>query len=376
MVEQAWGCPSRSVHPRTIQNGQAAGWTGRVMADDRGDVTADAAGSRLERLRTAGAWGSLFSAQDFAAITSVGFDPVGDVLGTSVVHLGYASRGGKCSGMGTYASRTDLASAMGGPFGLLLRKRYGVRHQALSRATEECRALGGDGIVGVTMSIRPFPAGGTEFTVQGTAIRGRTGIRPAAPFSSQLSAPEFARLLRAGWVPTALVFGIALGARHDDLRTRNQARRTAAISEVRGYSELVKDTRRDARQQLEKAVADQGADGVVVSEITLHLGERECPAEEGMHDHVAEAAIMGTTIASFDRSAGSGERAPLTIMYLNPSPAAATGLRPDSAPQSPPRPDDSEGGFLDRLVSARAARSASRSVLSYADSTTSSKKAD
>lgn len=348
------------------------------MADDRADMTADAASSRLERLRSGGAWGSLFSAQDFSAITSVGFDPVGDVLGTAVVHLGYASRGGKCSGMGSYTSRTDLASAAGGPFSLLLRKRYGVRHQALSRAIEECRALGGDGIVGVTVGIRPFPAGGTEFTVQGTAIRARAEIRPAAPFSSHVSAQEFARLLRAGWVPTALVFGIALGARHDDQRTRNQTRRTAT-GEVRGYSELVKDTRRDARKQLEKAVADQGAEGAVVDEITLHLGERECPAEDGRHDHVAEAAIMGTTIACFDRSPGAGGRLPLSIMHLNPSPAAATGLGPNSAPSAPqpsPQPDDSEGGFLDRLVSAWAARRASRSVLSYADSTTSSKKAD
>jgi uncharacterized protein YbjQ (UPF0145 family) len=344
------------------------------MADDRADVTADAVGSRLERLRTAEAWGSLLSAQDFAAITSVGFHPVGPVLGASVVHLGYVSRGGKCSGMGSYTSRTDLASAESGPFSLLLRKRYGVRHRALSRAIEECRALGGDGIVGVTVSIRPFPAGGTEFTVQGTAIRAGTEIRPAAPFTSHVSAPEFARLLRAGWVPTALVFGISLGARHDDMRTRRQTRWTAT-SEVRGYSDLVRDTRRDARKQLEKAVAGQGADGVVVDEMTLHLGERECPAEERMHDHVAEAAILGTTIVSFARAPGTGDRAPLTIMHLNPSPAATASLRPDSAPQPPPQPD-SEGGFLDRLVSAWTARRASRSTISYGDSTTISKKAD
>jgi hypothetical protein len=35
---------------------------------------------------------------------------------------------------------------------------------------DECRALDADGIIGVTLSIRPFPAGGTEFTMQGTAI--------------------------------------------------------------------------------------------------------------------------------------------------------------------------------------------------------------
>jgi len=188
-----------------------------------------------------------------------------------------------------------------------------------------------------------------------------------------VSAPEFARLLRAGWVPTALAFGIALGARHDDTRTRDQARRTAT-GEVRGYAQLIRDTRRDARGQLEKAVADQGADGVVVDEMTLHIGERECPSEEG-HDHVAEAAILGTTIVSFARSPGAGDRAPLSIMHLNPAPAATTGLRPESRPVSAPEPD-SEGGTLDRLASARAAKRASRSAISSSDPAGISKRTD
>jgi uncharacterized protein YbjQ (UPF0145 family) len=344
------------------------------VADEHSDVTADVVGVRSERARTAGAWGSLLSTQDFAAIASVGFQPVGHVLGAAVVHLGYVSSGGKCSSIGSYTSQTDLASATGGPFNLLLRKRYGVRHKVLLLAIEQCQELGADGIVGVTLSIRPFPAGGTEFSVQGTAVRARTEVRPSAPFSSHVSAQEFARLLRAGWAPTALAFGISLGARHDDMRTRKQTR-WKATNEVRGFSQLVSDTRRDARKQLEKAVADQGADGVVVDEMTLHLGERECPTEEGQHDHVAEATILGTTIVSFARSAGTGERAPLTIMSLNPSPAVTAGLRPDSSPQPPPRPD-SESRFLDRLVSAWAARRSSRSTVSYSDSTGVSRKAD
>ncbi len=344
------------------------------MADDRADVTTDPVGSRLQRLRTAAAWDSLLSAQDFAAVTSVGFRPVGHVLGAAVVHLGYVSRGGKCSSMGSYTSRTDLASAESGPFNVLLRKRYGVRNLALSRAIEECRVLGGDGIVGVTLTIRPFPAGGTEFVLQGTAVRARTEIRPAAPFSSHLSAPEFARLLRAGWVPASLVFAISLGARHDDMRTRRQTRRRAT-NEVRGYSDLVRDTRRDARDQLAKAVAARGADGVVVDEMTLHLGERECPTQERMHDHVAEAAILGTTIVSFDRSPGDGRGAPLTMLHLNPPGAAVAGLRPDSASRPPPQPD-SEGGLLDRLVLAWAARRAARSTISSSDPANISKKAD
>jgi uncharacterized protein YbjQ (UPF0145 family) len=345
------------------------------MAADRADVNAVPVSPGLEPVRAVAAWGSLLSAEDFAAITSIGFRPVGHVLGAAVVHLGYVSRGGRCSGIGSYASRTDLASAQSGPFNLLLRKRYGVRHQAISRAIDQCRALGADGVVGLTLSIRPFPAGGTEFTVQGTAVRALTEIRPAVPFTSHLAPPEFARLLRGGWVPTALVFGISLGARHDDMRTRKQTR-WKANNEVRAYSELIRDTRRDTRIQLEKAVADQGADGVVVEEMTLEIGERECPTQESMHDHVAEAAILGTTIVSFDRSPAADDRTPLTIMHLNPSSAVDRGLRPDSAPQPPPSRPDSEGGLLDRLASAWAARRASRSRIAYGDSAGISKKAD
>jgi uncharacterized protein YbjQ (UPF0145 family) len=270
---------------------------------------------------------------------------------------------------------TDLASAATGPFNALQRKRYGVRRLAISRAVEECRAVGGDGIVGMKVSVSPFPSGGTEFKVQGTAVRARTAIRPAAPFTSHISGQEFASLLQAGWVPSALVFGVSLGARHHDLRTSSQTRWTAASREVSSYSRLVMDTRRDARNQLGKAVTAQGADGVVVDEITLHIGERECPSTEGAHDHVCEAMILGTSIVSFGLSAGAGSRAPLSIMRLNPQAPASAGLRAVSFPEPPP-PAEPEGGHLDRFLAARAAKRASRSSVSFSDSTFRSKSAD
>jgi uncharacterized protein YbjQ (UPF0145 family) len=318
------------------------------------------------------AWGSLLSTPDFAALSSVGFSPVGHVLGVAVVHLGYVSRGGKCSATGTYTSRTDLASGQSGPFNLLLRKRYGARHRALSRAIEQCQALGADGIVGMTLTIRPFPAGGTEFSLQGTAVRAHAVARPATPFTSHLSAPEFTRLLRGGWIPTALVFGIALGARHDDVRTRAERR---AIAEVRGYSELVKDTRRDARHQLEKAVTSECADGLIMSDMTLHPGERECPRQEGRHDHVAEVAMTGTAIATFAQSPRADGPTPLTILHLNAVRVLGADMRPDKAPPPEARPD-SEGGLADRLASAWAARSVARSTVSLRDPAGIQKKAD
>lgn len=334
------------------------------MADDR-------AGTAEQTPR---AWGSLLSTRDFAAVTGVGFDPVGQVMGAAVISLGYVGRGGKCSSTGSYASRTDLASEQEGSFGLMLRQRYGARRRVLTRVIDECRELGADGIIGVTLSISPFPAGGTEFTMRGTAVRARAEIHPEMPFTSHLSAQEFARLLLAGWVPAALVFGISLGARHDDLRTRKQTRR-GANGEIPGYSDVIRDARRDARRQLEKAVADHGADGVVADRMTLHLSERECPAQERMRDHVAEATILGTAIASFDRPGQTGDQPPLTIMHVNSPPAANGSQRQDSAADAWAQPE-SEGRLLDRVSSTWSARRASRNIVSDADTAGVTRKAD
>jgi uncharacterized protein YbjQ (UPF0145 family) len=338
------------------------------MTPTSGDeAAADAVQERLRRLRAGRAWGSLMSAQEFAAVSEAGFDPVGQVFGLAVIHIGSVSLAGRCSGTPGYTPRTDLAAAGSGPFSVLLKKRYGARNLALSRAVEECRALGGDGILGLRLRVSPFPAGGTEFALAGTAVRARTRIRPAAPFTSHVSGQEFARLLRAGWVPAALTFAISLGARHDVARTRQQTRRAAPSREVGGYAELVKDTRRDAREQLRRAIEGQGADGLVVDEMTLHISERECPAVEGGRDHVAEATILGTSLASF--AASPATAAHLTIMRLDRPPAttAPTGLSlrarvPEPSPEPAP-----EGGLLDRYVSSLAARQAARGTFASTD---------
>jgi hypothetical protein len=98
---------------------------------------------------------------------------------------------------------------------------------------------------------------------------------------------------------------------------------------VGSYTELVKDSRRDARDQLKRAVAEHQGDGVVVDEMTLHIGERECPAAEGQHDHIAEAAILGTSIVSFGRRPAAGHHAPES---LSPVPAGLLPARPSEPP--------------------------------------------
>jgi len=316
------------------------------------------------------AWGALLSAREFAALTGAGFEPAGTVMGTAVVHLGFAAQGGRCSAAKVYA-RTDLASAMTGPVNQLLRKRYGMRRMALSRAVEQCEDLGGDGIVGISLTITPFPAGGTEFTIRGTAVRARSLIRPPAPFTTHVPGQELASLLRAGWVPCSLVFGIAIGTHHDNTRTSSRTPPKQYNYELRAYTELIGDTRRDARVQLEGELAKAGADGVVVDGLTLELGERECPSLEGTRDFLAEATILGTSIVSFGQA--TGPPAPLSILQLGSRTAQPLVSPP---PAVKPEPDAEEGAFFDRYLSARAARRAARSGFASSDSSGISRKGD
>ena len=62
----------------------------------------------------------------------------------------------------------------------------------------ECAALGGHGVVGVSLDIGPS-AGGLEFKALGTAVRAPGAIYPKSPFTSHLSGQDFAKLIITGW---------------------------------------------------------------------------------------------------------------------------------------------------------------------------------
>jgi uncharacterized protein YbjQ (UPF0145 family) len=280
----------------------------------------EAARARMNEIRASSTWGSALSTQEFNAIKGVGFDPVGQVLGTAVFQIGYQGGYG-CSGawsgyLGQNLS-TDVSSRAWAPFSALVQSMYTARQTALARALAECRALGGDGIVGASLTMRRFVAGGLEFTALGTAVRARGSVRPRQPFTSHVTGQEFAKLLHAGYVPTGLALGISIASRHDDYRTRASLSRWAGNQEVPGYTQLINNARHDARNQLMKDARKHGGDGVVVDEVSLRIGERECPTYQGGRDHIAEAFLLGTSIARFESSHREPAPKALTIMRLD-----------------------------------------------------------
>lgn len=295
-------------------------------------VEPDPQSTRLDRLRHTRSWSFSGPVGEFAAAAIAGFDPVGQVFGTTVLYLGSLT-GGPCFTTSLYNDLLEQLSA--------------ARRVALDRAVAECQSLGGDGIVDVRMSCTKFLSDTMEFTVEGTAVRARSHIRPGTPFTTHFRGPDLTKLLRADWMPVALVFGIALASRHFDDSMFRQTRRglgAAGNREVAGYTQLVNDARHGARTALEAAVQEQGGRGAVAQDMTLHYSERECPLFDQYADYLAEATILGSAIIPLERSGPTAQRAPLAIMRLDPRPEPAA--KPDAGPAIVPRPSLGDRAFV------------------------------
>jgi uncharacterized protein YbjQ (UPF0145 family) len=308
-----------------------------------GEELPAAAEARLAGIRASGTWGSALTSGEFAAIRSVGFEPVGQVFGAAVFGVAY--------GVGYSCPKTLASSAEAvqvapsdqqaerdghgpgrdeeGPLGPLVRAMDQARLTAVERLTAECAELGGDGVVGLRLSRGSFLLGGQQFTAVGTAVRARGAESAAfsatlrapgaargaetvtatgaargepAPFTSDLSGQDFAKLIMAGWVPAGLTLGVAIGACHDDWQTTRQTRRWSGNREVAGWTDVVNQSRRDARDRLGRDIQRLGAEGAVIARMQLRVTVRDCPAQPGRRDHIVEASILGTAVARFARS--------------------------------------------------------------------------
>ena len=308
-------------------------WSGRDLPP--------VAQARIAEINASGTWSSALSTDEFAAIKSVGFEPVGQVLGAAVYNVGY--RGGygcpsysfgtysRFGGavLGGYQPTTAVSSSgTGASYAPLVRTLYDARRAAIGRMAAECAQLGGHGVVGVLLTVGQFPAGGLEFKAIGTAVRA-PGAKPLRrPFTSDLTGQDFAKLIADGVVPVGLALGISIGARHDDWLTRQQSSRwMSGNTEVSGYTDLINGTRHDARDQLRRDVRAMGGEGVVIQRMDMQVGEHECPAQEGARDHLAEVTIIGTAITHFTSSKRAAERPSLAILSLDPQRRQAARVR-------------------------------------------------
>jgi uncharacterized protein YbjQ (UPF0145 family) len=293
-------------------------------ADPPGQELPASARERLAGQREKHSWGSTLAVSEFAAISKVGFQPVGQVLGAAVYNVGDAGDEECPYGLAVYRGEGNpvyrppggvprLVQVPAPPTGAaaigsarpLVSVLYQARRAAIRRMTTECTALGAIGVIGVRLEVGPFGEDEDilEFRALGTAIRAPGVVSRAQPFASDLSGQDFTKLVAHGWMPVGLALGVAVGYRHDDWLTKGQTRWTAGNVEIDGYTYLVRQMRTDARNELELDLVRMGAEGVVVREMQTQITERKCPIVPFSRDHVAQATIVGTAITQFARFA-------------------------------------------------------------------------
>ncbi|MFF3909622.1 heavy metal-binding domain-containing protein [Streptomyces sp. NPDC001848] len=294
-------------------------WTGAGLPPE--------AAARIAEVRSSGTWSSALSTGEFAALRAVGFEPVGQVMGSAVYHVGRSGRywgyhdclyGGMQSVFSTAPAPITL-SGRGAPSAGLVEVLDQARRSALERMIAECSSLGGDGVVAAQLTVAPFVAQPNclEFKVIGTAVRAAGTVRAPQPFTCHLDGRAFAKLVTAGWVPVELLYGMSIGVRHDDYRTRAQTR-SWNNTEVSGWTELVQAVRSDARAHLGAQTGRRGGDGVILSAGRLRIWGESClrRSNDDQKDHVAEATLLGTTVARF--TAREEPPRTLTVMPLDP----------------------------------------------------------
>ena len=255
------------------------------------------------------AFTSDLTVQEFAAVRSVGFTPVGQVMGSAVFNVGWPVVACGAGGGNTWGWVSTPVVAVTGTQQLYSQ----ARQRAVARMRQECADLGGDGVVGVRLRVMPFHGVGMEFLAIGTAVRVEGTARPRAPFTSDLSGQDFAKLLRAGWVPVALVQGVGAMAQHGGRLTRFPVR--SANQEIATTTGLVHAARDAARDALTVDARHAGGETVVLRDTELRVFELRCAVGRDSEDQHAHAFMWGTAIVPYARR--PVPEAPLTMLRLN-----------------------------------------------------------
>lgn len=228
---------------------------------------------RASRYTASGLRTSLLTVPGAVGAEAVGLRPIGEVMGCVV-------------------SRAEDVTA-------------GMRHgyaTALDRLRAEASELGADGVLAIGCTVTRVSATVREFVVLGTAVRARRGVRPPRPFTTDLSGPDVAKLLCAGWVPVTLAIGINGGTAYDITMTDRPGH------EAEVPTALATRVRASARAEFSAAVRESGADGGLISSTTLRAWRA------GPTGAAAVASVFGTAVAQV--SGGAARTAAGAVLPL------------------------------------------------------------
>jgi uncharacterized protein YbjQ (UPF0145 family) len=200
--------------------------------------------------------------------------------------------------------------------------------EAHRRMLTEARALGADGVLGITRTVTSIGGSAREYATLGTAVR---YVDPTlqrdperAPWAATLTGEDCAAAAVAGFRPAGVAFGYSLAIKHEDWQLSQQ--RSAWVNqEVDGLTELLTAARADARRSLARESQRAAGGGqVVITSSSLLTSERPCSGEQ--KDVLAEALFVGTVLEQHPGGARGQEQQGRTLTVL-PLTAPTTAAR-------------------------------------------------
>ncbi|MGB6772402.1 MAG: heavy metal-binding domain-containing protein [Candidatus Dormiibacterota bacterium] len=246
-----------------------------------------------------GVWTSDLSVDELAALRGVGYEPVAQVLGSSLYRLGWINTG--------WSQGRGLGLGLGGMYAYgamqpeenqaLTRSLIEARSRAVQRLLMEARGLKADGVVGVRLKVThwDWAQGMSEFTVLGTAVRRSGAQPPAEPFSSTLTGQDLAKLLSTGYFPVRLVMGASAQQALAFFGRGFGGYNAWTNNEVAPFSRAMHQAQTAARQRLGLEAGQAGASGVVGVNFTSNVIEY-ATGSEAVLGRIVEWVILGTAV--------------------------------------------------------------------------------
>ncbi|MBS1992625.1 MAG: YbjQ family protein [Cyanobacteria bacterium SZAS LIN-3] len=295
---------------------------------------------RLTEQRQSGGnfFSSTFTASEYLLAREAGYIPIGQVMGTSFMRVGY-----------NYYN-TGLGWNYTGEMTSLTMAHRDARIKAVERLRQEAQLLGADGVIGVRVKMSQFSwsAGVTEFTAIGTAIRlpDREMLAQIKnlPFTSSLSGQEFWQLYEGGYWPCGLVMGNCSYFVYGDWQTRSATFgfwASLANQELSQFSDGVVRARHTAMQRLKNEIGVEGGDGAVDMDIEYKIHRVHYESNNTNYvNMLIDFMAMGTAVKRRPDGKARIRHEPLIIMDL-----AKRSVR--EIEFDDPIEDYAHGGFVD-----------------------------
>lgn len=243
----------------------------------------------LTRQGKPGFFTSSLSVNEFVLGAREGVHPLGQVMGSSVYHVGWQYTP-------MYAS---------GELSMLTHAHTEARRLSLGRLQQEARLLGAHGVVGVRLERKSYEWGDNllEFTAVGTAVALDHQPKPDVPFVSALSGQEWYKLHQAGYQPVGFAYGTCVYYLVASYATQWVTQGSLmgggyGNMELTDYTQAVYQARHAAQTRLTQEAARVHADGVVGMTIEPWIRTYEVEVNnQTRRDLLVHFTAFGTAIA-------------------------------------------------------------------------------